>query len=163
MCSFERYLSQREEPFRSSLHMRFAHAPMVAQYGSDAVVDAALKWRSRSPVAVLKIGEQHPFPVQRVEQVPCFAESVMRVPRTAISIPGAFFGEVSVGSPPNIEELLPLDRFLDCGGFGEGSPDLGEMLTGQGSRAQREVSAEVHTNMEDAALDSSVGPLLPEG
>ena len=86
----------------------------------------------------------------------------MRVPRTAVAVAGAFFGEVSVGSPPHIKEFLPLNRFFNCGDFGEGSPDLRKMLTSLGSRVEREVAAQVHTNMEDAALDSSVGPLLSE-
>lgn len=86
----------------------------------------------------------------------------MRVPRTAISIPGAFFGEVTVSSPPHIEEFLPLDRIFNSGDLGEYPTDLGEMLTSQGSRVESEMAAQVHTNMEDAALDSGLGPLLSE-
>lgn len=89
----DRNLVEGEEPFRGAFQVRFAHAPMGAQDGADAVVDAALECAGGAGVAVLEVGEQVALPGEAVEEVPGFAEPVVGVPPLAVSGVGAFFGE----------------------------------------------------------------------
>ena len=109
---------------------------------------------------MLKIGEEHVLAVQRVEQIPCFAEPVVGEPGGAVAVSGAFLGEVSVRLSPHVEQFLPLDRVFNGYDFGECPADLEEVSAGFGPGVQRQVPSQVHAHVEDAALHPIGRPRL---